>query len=52
LKFQDAPLDFVFDDAILENVQAAWQKILPEADDFMVFGERNADDQEEVEDEE
>ncbi|KEQ65604.1 uncharacterized protein M437DRAFT_40814 [Aureobasidium melanogenum CBS 110374] len=52
LKFQDPPLDFVFDDAIIENVQAAWQTILPEADDFMVFGERNEDAQEEAEDEE
>ena len=52
LKFQDPPLDFVFDDAIIENVQAAWQRILPEADDFMVFGERNEDAQEEAEDEE
>ncbi|KAH0114870.1 hypothetical protein KCU60_g3997, partial [Aureobasidium melanogenum] len=51
LKFQDPPLDFVFDDAIIENVQAAWQTILPEADDFMVFGERNEDAQEEAEDE-
>jgi hypothetical protein len=39
-KFQDAPLDFVFDDAIIENVQAAWEKILPGAEDFMVFRER------------
>ncbi|CAD0098720.1 unnamed protein product [Aureobasidium mustum] len=52
LKFQDPPLDFVFDDAIIENVQAAWQRILPEADDFMVFGKRNEDAQEEAEDEE
>lgn len=52
LKFQDPPLDFVFDDAIIENVQAAWQTILPEGDDFMVFGERNEDAQEEAEDEE
>jgi hypothetical protein len=52
LKFQDAPLDFVFDDAIIENVQAAWQKILPEGDDFMVFGERDADDQEDDGDDE
>lgn len=51
LKFQDPSLDFVFDDAIIENVQAAWQTILPEADDFMVFGERNEDVQEEAEDE-
>ncbi|KAI4754702.1 hypothetical protein E4T52_13178 [Aureobasidium sp. EXF-3400] len=46
-KFQEAPLDYVFDDTIIENVQAAWQKILPEADDFMVFGERDGDAQEE-----
>ncbi|KEQ72743.1 hypothetical protein M436DRAFT_47355 [Aureobasidium namibiae CBS 147.97] len=52
LKFQDPPLDYVFDDAIIENVQAAWQRILPEADDFMVFGERDADDQEAEDDEE
>ncbi|KAG9659072.1 hypothetical protein KCU64_g4094, partial [Aureobasidium melanogenum] len=52
LKFQDPPLDFAFDDAIIENVQAAWQNILPEADDFMVFGERNEDAQEKAEDEE
>ncbi|KAI4726134.1 hypothetical protein E4T49_06079 [Aureobasidium sp. EXF-10728] len=52
LKFQDAPLDFVFDDAIIENVQAAWQTILPEADDFMVFGERGGDAEEEAEDDE
>jgi hypothetical protein len=51
LKFQDVPLDFVFDDAIIENVQAAWQKILPEGDDFMVFGERDAGDQEDEDDE-
>ena len=52
MKFQDPPLDYVFDDAIIENVQAAWQRILPEADDFMVFGERDADDQEAEDDEE
>jgi hypothetical protein len=52
LKFQDTPLDFVFDDAIIENVQAAWQKILPESDDFMVFGERDTDDHQEDEDDE
>ncbi|THX95685.1 hypothetical protein D6D02_07432 [Aureobasidium pullulans] len=51
LKFQDPPLDFVFDDAIIENVQAAWQKILPEADDFMVFRERGDDAEEEAEEE-
>ncbi|KAI5198920.1 hypothetical protein E4T39_06527 [Aureobasidium subglaciale] len=49
LKFQDAPLDFAFDDAIIENVQAAWQKILPEADDFMVFSDRGEDAEEETE---
>ncbi|KAK6001164.1 hypothetical protein QM012_003247 [Aureobasidium pullulans] len=52
LKFQDPPLDFVFDDAIIENVQAAWQTILPAADDFMVFGERDENAQDEAEDEE
>ncbi|KAI4721528.1 hypothetical protein E4T48_02128 [Aureobasidium sp. EXF-10727] len=52
LKFQDAPLDFVFDDGIIENVQAAWQTILPEADDFMVFGERGGDAEDEAEDDE
>lgn len=48
LKLQDPPLDFAFDDVIIENVQAAWQKILPGADDFMVFRERGdeADDEE------
>ncbi|KAI5252833.1 hypothetical protein E4T42_03168 [Aureobasidium subglaciale] len=49
LKFQDAPLDFAFDDAIIENVQAAWQKILPEADDFMVFRDRGEATEEDAE---
>ena len=44
-------MDFVFDDAIIENVQTAWQKILPEADDFMVFRERSDDAEEEAEEE-
>ena len=52
LKFQDAPLDFVFDDSIIENVQAAWKRILPKADDFMVFGNRDAEEQEEKEENE
>lgn len=52
LKFQDAPLDYTFDDAIVENVQAAWQKILPEADDFMVFRERGDDAGEDAADDE
>ena len=52
LKFQDAPLDYAFDDAIIENVQTAWQKILPGADDFMVFRERGDDAGEEAADDE
>lgn len=49
LRFPATPLDLAFDDAVLENVQDIWRKIMgDDAGEFLVFPEREAyaDDEE------
>lgn len=47
LKFPPSPLDLAFDDKVLENVKAIWQKIVGEdAGEFLVFQDRESYDDE------
>jgi len=42
VRLPSAPLDLVFDEAILDTVKSAWERILGgDAQDFLVFEDRN-----------